>query len=139
MTLYVLDTDTASLHKKGHPVVVARVLARPIDELAITVITVEEQLSGWYRMLRQARQPDKVAFAYQELAETAEFLGKWKILPFPVPAIARHRQLTAMKLNVRKDDLRIAAIVLEKNAVLVTRNRRDFQRVPNLVIEDWSI
>ncbi len=43
-----------------------------------------------------------------------------------------------MNLNVRKMDLRIAAVVLEYGGVLVTRNVRDFQRVPGLPIEDWS-
>jgi tRNA(fMet)-specific endonuclease VapC len=45
---------------------------------------------------------------------------------------------TDMKLNVRKMNLRIAAIVLEMEAVIVTRNFRDFRRVPNLKIENWA-
>jgi tRNA(fMet)-specific endonuclease VapC len=36
-------------------------------------------------------------------------------------------------------DLRIAAIVLEIDAVLVTRNVRDFRRVPNLMIGNWAM
>jgi tRNA(fMet)-specific endonuclease VapC len=36
-------------------------------------------------------------------------------------------------------DMRIAAIVLARNAILVTRNLKDFAKVPNMEIEDWGI
>jgi tRNA(fMet)-specific endonuclease VapC len=49
----------------------------------------------------------------------------------------RYETLKRMNLNVRKMDLRIAAIVLEHTGVLATRNVRDFRRVPGLLIEDW--
>jgi hypothetical protein len=42
------------------------------------------------------------------------------------------------KLNCKRNDLRIAAIVLELGATIVTRNRRDFARVAGLSIEDYS-
>ena len=54
MSLYVLDTDTVSLYHAYDPVVERYVNARPSGEVAISVITVEEQLSGWYTFVRKA-------------------------------------------------------------------------------------
>ena len=57
---------------------------------------------------------------------------------FSEPAIIRYNALLALKLNVGKMDLRIAAIALEANATVITRNLRDFERVPGLACENWA-
>jgi tRNA(fMet)-specific endonuclease VapC len=51
----------------------------------------------------------------------------------------RFKDLHALKLGVSKMDLRIAAVTLEIGGMVVTRNRGDFQKVPGLPIEDWSV
>ena len=139
MTLYALDTDILSLFQRGHPVVCQHVASHPLTNLAITIITIEEQLSGWYSLLRSTTRRDHLAVAYQSLADTIPVLAKFTILAFPEAAQIRFEQLVTLKLNVRKMDLRIAAIALEYHAVVATRNVRDFQRVPGLVVEDWTI
>jgi tRNA(fMet)-specific endonuclease VapC len=138
MSLYVLDTDTLSLLQERHASVMARVATCAADDLAITVVSVEEQLSGWYRRLRRAKKPEELAKVYDRLTDAVRSLSRLPILSFSEAAIHRAKALQASKLNVGKMDLCIAAIALEHQAVVVTRNVRDFQRVPNLVVEDWS-
>jgi tRNA(fMet)-specific endonuclease VapC len=138
MSPYVLDTDTLQLFQDGSATVADRVNAIAPADLAISVVTVEEQLSGWYTQLRQAEQPERLAWAYRRLAAAVRFLTGIQIVDFDESAIRRYEQLKKRKLKVRTMDLRIAATVLELDAILVTRNVRDFQRVPGLRIEDWS-
>jgi tRNA(fMet)-specific endonuclease VapC len=138
MSPYVLDTDMLSLYQRGFPNVVAKVDARNPTEMAITVITVEEEITGWYSLLRKVRSPDEQVRAYERLAQAIPHLARWQIIPMSHPALMRFETLKRMSLNVRKMDLRIAAIVLEAGAVLVSRNLRDFRRIPNLVVEDWA-
>jgi tRNA(fMet)-specific endonuclease VapC len=45
MSLYVLDTDMLTLVEEGHPVASRRFLQQRPEDLAITVLTVEEQLT----------------------------------------------------------------------------------------------
>src|SRR5262249_33974035 len=113
MSLYVIDTDILTLYETGHQAVCQRVAAHQPSELAITVISVEEQLTGRFAQIRRARQPDEIARAYLQLAEATAFLGGLQILPFPEAAIRRYEQLKSARLNVGKQDLRIAATALE--------------------------
>ena len=138
MSLHILDTDTLSHYQRGHPKVCHRASARQPNDLAITVITVEEQLSGWYTLLRKAKRRDELARVYQRLTDNVQFLAGLQIHSYTEPAIERYDQLKALTLKIGKMDLRIAAIAQERGATLVTRNLRDFQRIPNLALEDWT-
>ena len=101
MSLFVLDTDLLTLYYRGDPVVVRGVDARPPTELAISVMTVDEQLTGWYTLTRQARRSDEIARAYAHLGDSVVRLANWRILPYTEPAIARVAQLKALRLNQR--------------------------------------
>ena len=138
MTTYVLDTDMLSLWQHGHVAVSQRVSAHSVKELAITVITVQEQLDGWHARLARTKDRQHLANLYKRLAATVRFLSKAQILPFPEEAIERYEELQSQKVNIGKMDLRIAAIALQLGHTVVTRNTRDFRRVPGLIIEDWA-
>jgi tRNA(fMet)-specific endonuclease VapC len=63
MSLFVLDTDTLTLLQHRHSKVCERAARRAADT-AVTVLTVEEQLSGWYALLRKAKKPGQIVHAY---------------------------------------------------------------------------
>lgn len=138
MPLFVLDTDTLTLFERGNAAVAAHVAEHAPEEIAISVVTVEEQLSGWYTQLRQAKGPQKLAWAYRQLAATVRFLRHVQILEYEEAGIRRYEGLRKLRLKVRKMDLQIAATALEHGGRIVTCNVRDFKLVPGLPVEDWS-
>jgi len=138
MSRYVLDSDILSLLQHNHAAVRARFLAHTSDELCVAVVTVDEQLRGWYTLVRSAKKRDQLALAYANLAKSISFLSKATILPFDEATIDRFEQLKKLKLGIGSPDLRLAATALEVKAIAVTRNLRDFTAIPGLVVEDWS-
>ena len=139
MSLYLLDTDTVSLAQFGHPLVRQRIDNAPPADVALSVITIQEQLVGWQSQVLRARGAQQLAVAYDRLV--VRLFPLWRRLaltPFSESAIQRFEDLRKLRLNVGSMDLRIAAIALENGLIVVTRNQRDFSRVPGLVLEDWS-
>jgi tRNA(fMet)-specific endonuclease VapC len=116
-----------------------RVNAVNFEEIAVTVITVEEQMRGWLNNIKQAADADRLVSAYKWLRETVEDFNSVKLLDFNQDALAYYTELRRQKIRIGTQDLRIASIVLSVNGILVTRNRRDFSQVPNLMLEDWTI
>ncbi len=61
------------------------------------------------------------------------------MLPFDTSASAVFDSLFASHVSIATMDLRIASVALSQGLTLLTRNSRDFSKVPRLVIEDWTI
>ncbi len=137
--MWALDTDMLTLWFRGHPVVTRQVAECAPEDLAITIITVEEIVSGWYRLIRQARDDEKLVRAYHWLQQSVEFFRDVRILPLTQTSAARFHQLRRQHRAIGTNDLRIAAIALERGATLVSRNRADFGGIAGLKVEDWSV
>ncbi len=75
MSLWVLDTDHVSLFQQGHPLVMQRVNAVNPTEIALTVITVEEQLRGRLNRLRRADSGNEMISAYARLRATLDYFS----------------------------------------------------------------
>ena len=139
MSLWVLDTDHVSLFQQNHPVVTERINAVDPEEIGVTIITLEEQLYGRLNGIRRANSPQKVISAYAKLSATWKYFTSINLLDFDQNAYNCYAEFVRQKIRVGTQDLRIAAIVISRNGVLVTRNRRDFERVPGLRFEDWTV
>lgn len=138
MAVFVLDTDILSLHQRNHARVHAAVAAHATDTICRSTVTIEEQIGGWSALARSARTPQEHEGAAMFLVALVVSWGGFALVPLTMPAIARFDVLAKAHRNVKRNDLRIAAIALELGATVVTRNHRDFGRVQGLAIEDWS-
>ncbi|MEZ4729553.1 MAG: type II toxin-antitoxin system VapC family toxin [Caldilineaceae bacterium] len=139
MTLYVLDTDHVSLSQREQPFVLQRMAAAGRHSLATTIITVEEQISGRFAVIKRASVGEKLIWAYQDLEHTLGYFTTLAVLSFTAGANRQYEALRRQKIRIGTQDLRIAAIVLSINGMLVTRNWKDFQQEVRHLLEDWSL
>ena len=126
------------LQQRNHLQVVAPVESHATDQLCVSTVTLEEQIGGWSALARSAKSPQATEHAAMLLAALVVSWNRFAITPMTVSAWTRFESLASAKLNVKRNDLRIAAIAQEIGATVVTRNRRDFGRIPGLIIEDWA-
>ncbi|MBW4572479.1 MAG: type II toxin-antitoxin system VapC family toxin [Tolypothrix carrinoi HA7290-LM1] len=152
MSLWILDTDSVSLFQRGNLEIARHLNSVDASEIAITIITVEEQIRGRFQVIRRATANDLVS-AYEKLQVTFDSLKSFNVLRFTFEAQALYTNLLNQKIKVGRQDLGIAAIpsvsfssrrcananALSVNGILVTRNNRDFCQVPNLVLDNWTL
>ena len=131
--MLILDSNTISYYFRGDPQVVPRLQAlRPAD-LGVPAIVEYELRYGLMRLPEAAATP--------RLAALTQLLRPMQLLPFDsecAAVAARIRaQLETAGQPIGPHDTLIAATAIRHQATLVTRNAREFSRVPGLQWLDW--
>ncbi|MEH2168339.1 MAG: type II toxin-antitoxin system VapC family toxin [Nostoc sp.] len=140
MSQYILDTDHVTLSQHGNSKILQRAQAVGSSNIFITTVTLEEQLKGRLASISKcATKSELLAVAYRNLRITQIYFCSMNLLDFDDAAYSYYQSLRQQKIQIGTQDLRIAAIALVNEAILVTRNHRDFSKVPNLCLEDWTM
>ncbi len=139
--MIVLDTSYVSLFQYPEDPRANRLRERLIEstdrEILTTAITPEEQMRGWLSAIHGQRDVKRQVQYYERLVALFRFFADWRILPFDDAAADQFRSLRAQRVRIGTMDLKIASIVLVHDAVLLSSNLQDFQKVPVLRVEDW--
>ena len=139
---YLLDTDHfVTIQRQSEPFAShlnARMAQHSADDFVISIITFHELAMGAHKLINQAQKRRQQIITGYELLQIA-FVDyqRFTVLTFDDPAQDRFEEFPG-NLRVGATDLRIAAIALSNDLTLLTRNSRDFARVPNLKFEDWT-
>lgn len=141
--MFILDTDHLTFLEHGASVEAGRLRARleglKDADIAVTIVSFEEQTRGWLAYLARARGLTQQVEAYARLRRMVENYRIIPLLDFDAAAAVEFRRLSRSRLRVGSMDLKIAAITLAHDATLITRNLGDFRKVPDLRVEDWSV
>ncbi len=140
--MIILDTDCLSLLERQTGEAYFRLQANldrfSPDEIVTTIITYEEQMRGWMSYLAKMRSIDEQVFAYETLKQYFDYFKTLTIIEFDQTAAEIYKNLKSNKIRIGSMDLKIASIAISRKAILVSRNLKDFEAVPNLVVNDWT-
>lgn len=140
---YLLDTDHVSFLEEGsgpeYVALTARMAQHSPGDFAFSLVTLHEQVLGAHTFISRAKTTAKVVQGYEFLAVILQTFQAALVLAFDVAAAAVFDALRAQGVRIATMDLRIAAIALSHDLILLTRNTVDFSKVPGLVTEDWTV
>lgn len=131
--IYLLDTNICVYLIKKKPIqVLDRFKAEAVGTISVSSITVAELFFG----VAKSQFPDRNELALQQ------FLLPLTIAPFDTQAAQIYGQIRAELERTGRPigamDMLIAAHAKSLNLTLVTNNEREFVRIPNLRIENWT-
>ncbi len=140
---FLLDTDHISiLQKQSGPeyvTLMARLAQVRRADLAFGIVSFHEQVLGCNTYLAQAKTTADVERGYRMFDRVLSAFAAAQVLPFDSNAALVFDGLVGQRVRIGTMDLRIAAIALSQGLTVLTRNARDFGKVPGLVIDNWTI
>ncbi len=123
---YLIDTDYLIDAAAGSTTAVGILDHLSPQGLAISIIAVAELYEGAFGF----SEPEATLTAFRA------FLRPYAVLPLSDPAVERFARIRAalrrQGLLIPDMDLLVAATALHAELTLVTRNRRHFERIPDL-------
>lgn len=129
---YLLDTDTCIEVLRGSHRVRERLQLESPDDCGISVVSIFELFAGVERCRRPAEERRKLE----------AFVAPLHVLPFDLDAALRASRirwsLEQSGTPIGPYDLLLAAQALALDITVVTGNRREFSRVPDLRLENWT-
>lgn len=133
--VYMLDTDTCIFLMRGaHPRLVERVQSVPLQQQSMSAVTFAELTYGVQASAAAKRKQNQAV-----LDSLALHLA---ILDWPQEAAQHYAEIRAdlkkRGAQLGAADLMIAAHARLIGAVVVTNNVKDFGRVKNLLVENWT-
>ena len=138
----ILDTDHLTVIQRRAEPAYSRLRARlsksPPNAIQTTIIRFEEQMRGWLALISRVRNQSREVVAYQRLQGLLRFFNEIPVLNYAEVAAARYEDLRRLRLRVGSMDLKIASIALSQDGLLLSGNLRDFQKIPDLRVEDWT-
>jgi predicted nucleic acid-binding protein len=141
--VYLLDTDTMTEYLYGFASLQVGSKLRNIlmFQVAISIVTYTELLQGWVAEINRclSRPKSDICRAYDNLAQAQEDLRAFDTIRYTSQAEAIFQAFPSSVKRLGTNDCRIAATALAHGLVVVTRNTRDFAKIPGVKFEDWTV
>ena len=129
--MYCLDSDAVIAHFRGDNSIKERLDSISAEELFVTPIT----LCELYRGVFLSRNLEKDKLLVERL------LGRVNVLNFDLPACEifgkAYKALKQSGKLTQDSDLMTASICISNNATLITRNKKHFENIKELVVKAW--
>ena len=138
--MIVLDTDVFTHFTWGHANVLRHYKALPTGEpTAITAVTRAEVIRGKTDGLLKAADERELLLAARRFQEAEVALALFLLLHVDAAAARHFETLRKRKKQgkMERADMLIACIALANDALLVTRNTKDFDEVTGLRLANW--